>query len=194
MCFSRPLEDFHHGDALLEGVQELEDVLPFLLRELRSRCGTNVGVAVAIWVPGNDREDESASPREGEVLGAFDTIFGRFEPSVLMGARRERVNGGLRPFPCGFAPEFHHSSTGVQSFLASLVGTLRVGGQPVVVNEPTCPFPCVPPVSLVLPLIVVFVADWLSLASSFATPDPFLVGWGVSAWSPRGRMVRDECR
>ena len=176
MCFSRPLEDFHHGDALLEGVQELEDVLPLLLRELWPRRGADVGVAVAVWVPGNDCEDESASPWEGDVLGAFDTRVGRFEPSLLMGARREGGDGGFIPFPSGFAPELHHPGTGVQSFLASLVGTLRVGGQPVVVIEPTCPLPCGPPVSLDLPLCVVFVVGWGSLATSFATPYPFIVG------------------
>jgi hypothetical protein len=78
LCASRPLEDLDHRGALLESVQELDDEVLVLLRELRSCGGANVGVAGAVGVPSNDREEVAVSRRKWEVLRAFLTILGRF--------------------------------------------------------------------------------------------------------------------
>ena len=131
--FSCPFKYFQHGDALLEGVQELQDVLPLLLRQLGSLRDEDVRVAVAVGVPLDDGEDVSAPPGEREVLGALDTVGRRRYPFLSFLALLGWPCDGLFPLPCGLTLEFHHTRLSVESFLSSLVWAVAIWGQPVIV-------------------------------------------------------------
>ena len=75
---SRLGDDLGERGAQLEGVQELDDVVLFLLREIRSGGGADIGAAGSVGVPDDFREEVAVSPREGELLRAVKTSLGRF--------------------------------------------------------------------------------------------------------------------
>ena len=70
-------DDLGDRGAQLEGVQD-DDVVLFLLRDVRSCCGADIGEAGSVGIPNDFREEVAVPPREGEVLRAFKTRLGRF--------------------------------------------------------------------------------------------------------------------
>ena len=71
---SRLLRRLLQSGALLQGVEELDDVVLFLLRDRFSDGGGDSGDASAVALPTDARDEVAFTPREGEVLRALNDI------------------------------------------------------------------------------------------------------------------------